>query len=191
MTYKSIGFKYHYTDTYCTIIGSVYSVINGTVRIFWGILLQKYKFRVLYTIILIGQATLTGTLVYVGTVEALFGLWILTDVFFIGGNYSLFPPVCAQVFGLKLGAQMYGFVASGFTFASILMFFANKYLLPYTGYTIFLWLTAGVNYFSLILLWIFYKHTPNWNKDVVRSKSEISLDNMNINPNKSSILLDD
>ncbi len=90
----------------------------------------------------------------------------------------------------RLGAQMYGFVAAGFTFASILMFILNLYIVKPVGYQGFLWITAGLNYFSLILLWVFYNPSPKWNWD--RMASEVSLkDRERENSNLAMLSQDD
>ncbi len=63
MSYKEIPYKIAkdnpeisaYSDQFLSVVGALYSVINGTVRIFWGFLLPRTTFRKIYTVVLIGQ----------------------------------------------------------------------------------------------------------------------------------------
>ena len=165
LAYKPMGTHYGYGDVFLSVVGSIYSLFNGLTRVFWGWIFERHTFRVLITIITAGMCLLTGTLPWMGPLShATFLIWIDTNVLFIAGNYPIYPPTCARLFGSKLGAQIYGFLAAGsFTASAFLCFLANYYLVgKYISYDWFLWTAALVNIPSLFLTWIFVNPAPKW-----------------------------
>ena len=166
LAYKPLGQHYGYSDLFLSVVGSLYSFFNGFMRLFWGWMFERSTYRLLIGIILTVMIILCGTLPWMGPLShATFLIWIDTNVLFISGNYPIYPPTCARLFGGELGAQVYGFMAGmAFTSSAVLCFLANYYLIGehLVSYNGFLWIAAGINVPSLFMLFILYRSDPKW-----------------------------
>ena len=111
-TYKNYGEDVlpNSDDLFFTTVGSVGSLCNGTSRVFWGLLADRIgAFRTLlimsvaFPLVLFVYSTYSNTeTLYGGCVAALFWCY--------GGNFSLFPTICATLFGTKNNGTNYGMV---------------------------------------------------------------------------------
>ena len=165
LAYKPLGLYYGYGDVFLSVVGSFYSVFSGFGRLFWGYTFERHTFRVLVTFITAGCCFFTGTLPWMGPLSHVtFFIWTDTNAIFIGGNYPVYPPACARLFGSELGAQIYGFMAAvAMALAAFFCFFANYYLLGiYISYDSFLWMAALVNIPSLFFPWLLINSAPKW-----------------------------
>ena len=161
MAYKEIGILHGYNDSFLTVIGCLCAISNCSGRITWGTLCENYPFKKLYSILLIGQTALPLTLQIVSPYKYLFGIWVVSTVFFTAGNFTIFPPFSIQLFGMNLGGAIYSYLTSSFAIASILLFFGNIYILPYLGYDNLLFIAgilSGCNYLLISILNI----KPKW-----------------------------
>ena len=117
--YKSFGFYEIHDDKYMSFIGICGSLFNGFSRLMWGILLDKYSFRVITTII--NSVLLLGCIAADYAVSDKLAYLILVTVVYgcFGGNYSIYGPQTYKVIGKVLGSKVYFFIYLGFSLGII------------------------------------------------------------------------
>ena len=54
-SYKNYGFDLGKDDSFLTLVGSLQALTNGLSRAMWGLLLDRFGFKKIYSIILIMQ----------------------------------------------------------------------------------------------------------------------------------------
>ena len=161
LAYKELGFNYHYSDSYLTLVGVLYSVANAIGRMFWGFMFQRAEFPSMYTFILAGQVLFALTLISVAWSQILYPLWIMLSTFFTCGNFVIFAPLSIKVYGQAQGGRIYSFIATGFAFGAFVLYFVNVYILPYIGYKEMLQSLGVISAACYILLY-YVELNPNW-----------------------------
>jgi len=188
LAYKELGFNYHYPDAYLTEVGLLYSMANCSGRLFWGIMSQKYRFTFLYIAVLAGQAFFSLTLITIAWSKVLYPIWIMMSTFFTCGNFVLFPPLSVQVYGAKIGGNVYSFIATGFAFGAFALYFVNVYVLPSIGYKSMLQ-TLGIFSAACYILLYFIELKPQWDL-IAKQNNSTELKQIEGSQNKDEKLLD-
>ncbi len=179
LAYKEIGFYYHYSDSYLTFVGVLYSLANACGRLWWGFAYQHFPYKPMYCVILFGQAFFAVTLLAVAWSPILYPMWIMLCTFFTCGNFVTFAPLSVKVYGTKKAGNIYSFICTGFAFGALVLYVVNVYVLPYVGYKVMLEI---LGYLSVTLYGLVYllDLSPKWEQkqgpeDTCTDEKEIQL----------------
>jgi MFS family permease len=105
--YKTMGIKLGGLDDFSlTIIGALGGLANGSSRIVWGLLMDKYEFKTLYAIVLFVQMIVALSITTVVSNVVLYGVWVFIAYCCLGAHFVLFPTVILKVFGNRSGVQL-------------------------------------------------------------------------------------
>lgn len=96
-------------------MGSCGAVFNGLGRLIFGMLLDKFSYRFLSTIINAILLTFALTLSFFVQVKPLFLIAVSVIYFNYGGNYSIYPTHTIRILGNEIGGKIYYLVFIGFS----------------------------------------------------------------------------
>jgi len=116
--YKSFGFTEIHDDKFMSFVGICGSLTNGFSRLMWGILLDKYSFKTITTVI--NSVLLFGCIVADYAVQNKMAYLILVSVVYgcFAGNYSIYSPMTYKIVGKVLGSKVYFLTYFGFSFGN-------------------------------------------------------------------------
>jgi len=95
------------TDAQIAVALSIGSIINGTGRILWGHLCDRFSFFKCMAACSLGLSFFTATL-GIGHSALFFCIWVTLAYFCLGGNFALFPAAIAVECGPKHVPNVYG-----------------------------------------------------------------------------------
>ena len=149
---KPIGQHYGMRDHFLTIIGTLFTILLGVMRIVWGYLFQIFKLKIIMMICLSGiiVCTLLTPLV-APTSQYLFAFFVLLGVAFMSAVFPIIPAACNTIFGPNFGGALFSYMAIGNFLVTVIGCYANYYLPTFIGYNLYLPLPALVNAFGLYL----------------------------------------
>lgn len=102
-------------DQFLTIVGSLGAVFNGFGRLIFGMLLDKFSYRALSTVINGVLAIFAFTFSLIGETKWLFLIAVALTYFAYGGNYSIYPTHTVRILGNEIGSKIYCLVFIGFS----------------------------------------------------------------------------
>lgn len=157
--YKVFGFSFIKDDQYLAIVGSTSSILNCLGRIVWGLIADRFGFKlslaIQSAIMTIFLLTFFATS-YISA-KVTFFIWVCVIFFCVGGNFSVFPTATALSFGPKYMSINYGLLFTSQIISGVIaavLFTTLQNLLDWDG-TIFLisgislagfFITLGFNY---------------------------------------------
>ena len=154
-TYKNYGKKHIADDSFLTIVGSCSSIFGG-IRFVWTWIVDKYSFKLSYTIVLCMNIVFGFTLVLVSDSKPLYLIWVCMIVWAEGAHFGLVPTACALFFG-EHAAVVYGVMFSFGVISQITSTFMVRYLLNTIGYESFYYLASGLSLLSLFYLFFLFE----------------------------------
>ena len=88
-------------DSVLTLAGSIGAFVNGIFRVLWSGMLDKFSFKIIYSIILVIQIIMAWSIYFTVHIAEgkLYMVWIIISYACLGGNFSTFPVFSVQVFG--------------------------------------------------------------------------------------------
>lgn len=117
-----------------TFIGSFGALFNGGGKIFFGAILDYYKFKSVYTIILGAIFTSLIMVHFSYTNPFAFGACMWINFMGDGSMTSMLPVVSINVFGLARGTEVFGYLFSEFGFAACIGVLVVSTLQPLIHY---------------------------------------------------------
>ena len=117
-TYRTLGNKKSVGQYALYIIGILFGLINGGTRFIWGILMDKFNFKILMFIISIIEFGVCGT-IYISASNPYF--FVIENVLVaccLSGTFTTITPLFNKVFGDKNGAEMFGLTGFSIGLAS-------------------------------------------------------------------------
>jgi OFA family oxalate/formate antiporter-like MFS transporter len=106
-------------DRYLNIvIGSVCSICNGGFRIVFGLGYDYFKFRIVFTIMMMINIIIFSTIYFVNDNKYLYAIYIGLAAGVEGGNFAIFPTFTVENFGIKIGTKVYTYVSFGVVLAT-------------------------------------------------------------------------
>lgn len=88
-------------DRFLAIVGSISSITNGSCRIAWGGIIDKFGFIKSYGVLLVIQFILMYSLYYIAANKLLYAVWISLILACEGGHFVLFSTLTSQLFGQR------------------------------------------------------------------------------------------
>ncbi|KER25679.1 hypothetical protein T265_14167, partial [Opisthorchis viverrini] len=119
------GQAYITDDRFLSAVATVSSAFNSGGRIFWGLVVDKFSFKLPLCILLSIWAVVLVTFPHLylagGTaLRILYVIWVCLLWFSLSGVLTIIPSATAILFGQKNVATNYGVVYSAFSFGSLL-----------------------------------------------------------------------
>lgn len=149
-SFKSIGIKLSYDDTFLTIVGSVGSIMNGISRPLWGIFFDKTSFKIVYIIILFTQIVLCFTFPSVSNYKAAFLIWIVILMICSGGHSTILAPVSVRIYNREAGAKVFSILMLSVGISCLIVYFIQVYATEYLDPSIFFYIVGGLSCCSFI-----------------------------------------
>lgn len=109
-TYKRYGQEHIADDKFLTAVGSVSSVFGG-LRFVWSYIVDRWSFKLSYSIALCMNVFFGFTLTAIVDIPALYLIWISMIIWAEGAHFSLVPAACAKFFG-RHAPTVYGIAFS-------------------------------------------------------------------------------
>ena len=104
--YKTVA-NVNLEDHLLTLAGSLGSACNGSSRIIWATLQDKFGFKKVYSCLLTLQLTLSASIYFVRKHPTVYVIWVCCTYLCYGGHFSMFPTLTARIFGLRHGGQIF------------------------------------------------------------------------------------
>ena len=131
-------------------MGAVSSAFGG-IRFFWSYLVDRFSFKVSYSIIVSMNVIFGFTLVFVRDSKALFLIWISMIIWAEGGHFALVPTLCAKLFG-KHASLVYGVAFSFAAISQILSAVLVRFFIKSVGYESFYYIGSAMSLMALFLV---------------------------------------
>ncbi|XP_059159579.1 uncharacterized MFS-type transporter YhjX-like [Physella acuta] len=154
--YKAYGQTFISDDSFLALVGAFAAVFNASGRIMWGMIADKFTFRVALFSMLCLFTSLMLTLQaseYVG--KPLFFVYICLLFGSLSGNFSLFPTAVAKMYGPKYVSINYGLLVTSQIVTAPLGTFLSQILKNTIGWHGLFFLVAGFSFSSFLLSILF------------------------------------
>ncbi|KAL4478655.1 hypothetical protein ABPG74_006890 [Tetrahymena malaccensis] len=170
--YKSIakdqGFE---NDSFQTLVGSLAGLANGISRPVWSGLLDKYKYKHLLIVAICIQIITSLSLQATHQSAVFFAIWIFVIHFCLGGVLGMLPVFSAQLNGVKIGSQLYGFYFYGFSLANLIQFIIVLELKKEIGFNNIFYIFFAQLFLALLII-ICFQFKIKWSKYYMAKKEE-------------------
>lgn len=113
-------------EKFITIVGSIGAVVNGLSRGFWAALQDKVGFKIVYLSLLGIEIIVAFTFVAIHKTKVLYLIWVLLSFATLGGHFSIFPTVCAKIYGPTTGGKIYSVIFTAFATATLSNWILSK-----------------------------------------------------------------
>ncbi|BHF75404.1 hypothetical protein SprV_0501850000 [Sparganum proliferum] len=110
-TYKVYGKDSLLDDRFLSHIASISSAFNCIGRISWGLISDRFSFKLPLGWMLLQWALFMGTFAFIDKVRfmnVLYAIWVFILFFTMAGHFVLMPAACTSCFGPKHMATIYG-----------------------------------------------------------------------------------
>lgn len=108
--YKTFGQAFIKNDQYLSLVGSISSILNAVGRPMWGVLLDRFPFKV--CLLLLDSSLLCFTItLYISKIiesETMLMIWICALYLSFCGIYVIMPIIVVRCFGQKYFTMNYG-----------------------------------------------------------------------------------
>ena len=84
-----------------SVLSKIFALLNGSGRLFWGILFDRFSFKCLYSLIVITEIAISATLYYAVKIPYLYLVLVSIQSLVLAGNVSLLVPLYPKIFGMK------------------------------------------------------------------------------------------
>ena len=84
-------------DFYLSETGSI-CCLFGSLRFIWSAATDRYRFRIVYSVLLVTQVILASTMVFAARSKVMYTVWLSLCVFCESGLFTLMPNVLKKIF---------------------------------------------------------------------------------------------
>lgn len=149
-SFKTIGIKYAYDDAFLTIVGSIGSIMNGTLRPLWGQFFDKTSFKMVYMVILGIQISLCFTFPAINKFPAAFLIWIVILIVCSGGHFTILAPAAVRIYQRGTGSKIYSFFILAVGISCLIVYFIQVYATVHMEPSVFFYIVGGLSCCSFI-----------------------------------------
>ncbi|KAH3811835.1 hypothetical protein DPMN_140250 [Dreissena polymorpha] len=154
--YKAYGQTFIADDQFLSVVGSMSSVFNCLGRPFWGLVMDRFGYRVTMWCISGGLTVACATLTLTeGMPKGLFMLWVCVVSGLSCGLWAVFPATISRLFGIKHMALLYGFIGWGTAFSSLLSALAGTGLRASLGFSGLFYMASGTSGLGVLVTILF------------------------------------
>ena len=82
--------------------------MNGSSRLLWGFLMDKFGFKPLMFTIAFIEISIVGSFYFTVKINEIFFISVLLISLCLGGHFSILAPLFNKVYGVDIGPQTYG-----------------------------------------------------------------------------------
>ena len=107
------------SDRTLTIVGAIGSICNGSSRIAWSAVQDKYGFNRIYLIVLVIQLISAIFIYRVRDLTIPYSICVALAFVTDGATFSMFPAAAAQIFGIANGGQILTIMLFAVPFSSL------------------------------------------------------------------------
>lgn len=100
-TYRTFGQINLIDEKLLSVLSKIFALLNGSGRLFWGILFDRFSFKCLYSLIVITEIAISATLYYAVKIPYLYLFLVSIQSLVLAGNVSLLVPLYPKIFGMK------------------------------------------------------------------------------------------
>ncbi|KAL4478658.1 hypothetical protein ABPG74_006893 [Tetrahymena malaccensis] len=187
--YKSIAKDYGFKgDSFQTLVGSLAGIANGISRPVWSGLLDRFKFKYILISIICIQIATSLSFQVTRQSEVYFAIWVFIVHFCFGGVLGILPAFSAQLSGVKIGSQLFGFYWYGFSIANLIQFVLVLELKKQIGFNNIFYIYFGQLVMAFVIMY-YFQFKIEWSKCYMKKKKEETL-NTNSNENIQSNVID-
>ena len=86
----------------------MFGLVNGSSRLLWGYLMDKFGFKPLMSVIATIEVVLAGSFYFIVKYDLLYIICVLLIAACIGGHFSILAPLFNKIYGVDAGPQAYG-----------------------------------------------------------------------------------
>ena len=112
-----------------------------------------------YMVLLVIEIWIAFTFVLVHTIKPLYLIWVWCSYACLGGHFSIFPTLWAQIYGPLNGGKVYSLLFTGFATATLLNWFLSKQSGKSISYDVLFYILASLAVIAFVLA-IFLNTTP-------------------------------
>mmetsp|Transcript_10172 Transcript_10172/g.13341 ORF Transcript_10172/g.13341 Transcript_10172/m.13341 type:complete len:507 (+) Transcript_10172:169-1689(+) len=166
--YKVYGslFENLQSDSFHSLVGGLGSLCNGVGRVMWGMVLDKIGYKTAYAVCITMQIVCMAIFPLASASKFTYALAVCLMFLCMGGNFAMAPTTCIEIWGNRLGPNVFGYLFSAFSTASLLSYFLTKRMVATVGWNN---LYRAMSLFSAIafgLLMTFSQKSPIKNKQI-------------------------
>lgn len=82
--------------------------MNGSCRLLWGYLMDKFGFKPLMFVIAFIEITIAASFYFAVEISIIYAISVLLIALCIGGHFTILAPLFNKVYGVDIGPQTYG-----------------------------------------------------------------------------------
>lgn len=160
-TYGLSKIKDDYFITFCAFLNGISSTVG---RVFWGYILDKMSFKVLYLLIQLLLAFFSFSFPLLSAQSEYFAVWIVSIAFCDGGMMCILGPGLIKIFGMDIGAKLYPIKACSFYISLIIVPIIQFFVMDYISMDNLFHILALGNCLSLFTA-LFLKENYLWKNE--------------------------
>jgi MFS family permease len=101
-------------------LSKVAAIMNGSGRLLWGALFDKFGFKKLYILIVAVEIGISSTIFQFGNNTIMYFIMVCVTALLLAGNIALMIPLYPKIFGIKYGTEVNGICIALYSFTCIL-----------------------------------------------------------------------
>ena len=105
---RDFGNRNGVKQDYIMALGIMFGLVNGSSRLLWGYLMDKFGFKPLMSVIACIEIIIAGSFYFIVKYDILYIISVLMIAACIGGHFSILAPLFNKVYGVAIGPQTYG-----------------------------------------------------------------------------------
>ena len=129
-TNRTFGNKNKVQQNYLFLLGWLFGIVNGGTRFIWGLLMDKFGFKILMFIISIIEMGIAGSIFFIVDYSIIYLIENLLVACCLSGTLTTLAPLFNKIFGKKYGAEIYGFTGIFEGIASFCGPILIKFIIP-------------------------------------------------------------
>ena len=131
--FKTLGLELGFDDKFLTLVGSVGSVLNGVLRPFWGLSMDKSSYRLTNTVIACIQIVICFTFPFIEKINVCFLIWIAVLYSCVGGVNTQLVPISIKIYGPVTGIRVFSFLILSMGFCNLTLYLIQIFAVESIG----------------------------------------------------------
>ena len=156
-TNRAFGSKNNVPQKALTALATCFGLVNGGTRFIWGMLVDKFGFKLLMIGILCFEIVVSGTIYFSVKYTALYLIENFIVAIALSGTFTMITPEFNKAFGVRLGAKIYGITGFLIGVSSFLGPVLTKLVVKHNRDYLICYVSGGAVIIVNIVLLIFYK----------------------------------
>ena len=106
--YRDFGNRNEVDQDYIFVLGILFGIVNGSCRLMWGYLMDRFGFKPLMLTISFIEISIATSFYFIVKINILYFICVLLIALCIGGHFSMLAPLFNKVYGVAICPQTYG-----------------------------------------------------------------------------------